>query len=86
MKSLQINIDFISKDSNLTAKEKIQKLDSLLNLYKETIENIKKDILKDYRYCPKCQDYYKKSSWEIILTNTSTEYECPKGHRIVDCY
>ena len=87
MKSLNINIDFISNDNDLTALEKIKKLDSLLEMYKNTIEDIKKDILKDYLYCAKCDDYYKKTSWEVTnLENGNVQYECPKGHKTIDNY
>ena len=87
MKTLNINIDFILNDKDLTVLEKITKLDSLLNLYKNTIEQIKKDTLKDYMYCGKCGDYYKKRAWEhTVLEDGKTQYECPAGHIIIDDY
>ena len=87
MKSLQINIDFIVDNKELTALEKINKLDELAKSYANTIEIIKKNILKDYTYCNKCKDYYRKNSWEVIpLDNGKVQYECPKGHISIEDY
>lgn len=62
--TFQMNIEEIFNDDNLTISEKLNKLDDLKKVYEELIKHSKKTLIKDYRYCPKCKDYYKKSAWE----------------------
>lgn len=65
--TFQMNIEHIIEDDSITVSEKLQKLDVLLSKYKEKIEQTKKDLIKDFRYCHKCKDYYKRSAWEISI-------------------
>ena len=62
--TFQINIEEIFNDDNLTISEKLNKLDDLKKVYEELIEQSKKTLIKDYHYCPKCKEYYKKTAWE----------------------
>lgn len=62
--TFQINIEEIFNDNNLTISEKLNKLDDLKKVYEELIKQSKETLIKDYRYCPKCKDYYKKTAWE----------------------
>lgn len=47
----------------------------MLSKYKEKIEQTKKDLIKDFRYCHKCKDYYKKKAWEVGV-RTVTKNRC----------
>ena len=62
--TFQINIEEIFNDDNLTISEKLNKLDDLKKVYEELIKQSKETLIKDYRYCPKCKEYYKKIAWE----------------------
>lgn len=62
--TFQINIEEIFNDDNLTISEKLNRLDNLKKVYEELIEQSKKTLIKDYRYCPKCKEYYKRTAWE----------------------
>ena len=62
--TFQINIEEIFNDDNLTISEKLNKLNNLKKVYEELIEQTKETLIKDYHYCPKCKDYYKRTAWE----------------------
>ena len=83
----QNEIQNIINNNNLIATEQLKKLDALLNKCVEEIDSARTFILKDYQYCCKCNDYYKRSSWEHGKTEKNkTYYECPKGHKFIDNY
>ena len=65
----------IIEKPNLTIKEKLEELDSLLISSKFEIENAKRFIVKDYIYCDKCNDYYKEKAWDK-KKKTITTLEC----------
>lgn len=44
---------------NISAKEKLEKLDDYLNKVNTFVAHEKVNIKKEYTYCPKCKDYYK---------------------------
>lgn len=85
--TFQMNIEHIIEDDGITVSEKLQKLDILLSKYKEKIEQIKKDLIKDFRYCYKCKDYYKKNAWEIgVRSVTRTKCKNPLAGGYLDDY
>ena len=69
--TFQMNIEEIINNDNFTISEKLAKLSDLEEKYRQKIEKycqkierVKKEITTDYRYCPKCKDYYKRTAWE----------------------
>ena len=81
-----IIIEPILEDTNLSILNKIQKLDNLLVLYTNIINDAKFKITKDYMYCENCKDYYNKQNWKKEQINNIVQYKCPKGHIIIDDY
>ena len=72
--TFQINIEEIFNDDNLTISEKLNKLDDLKKVYEELIEQSKETLIKDYHYCPKCKDYYKRTAWEDGVRSVTRQY------------
>lgn len=62
--TFQMNIEEIINNDNFSISEKLAKLSDLGEKYRQKIEQVKKEITTDYRYCPKCKDYYKRTAWE----------------------
>ena len=62
--TFQMNIEEIINNDNFSISEKLAELSDLDEKYHQKIEQVKKEITADYRYCPKCQDYYKGTAWE----------------------
>ena len=62
--TFQTNIEEIINNDNFSISEKLAKLSDLGEQYRQKIEQVKKEITTDYRYCPKCKDYYKRTAWE----------------------
>ena len=56
--TFQMNIEEIINNDNFSISEKLAKLSDLGEKYRQKIEQVKKEITTDYRYCPKCKDYY----------------------------
>lgn len=61
----QMNIEDIHNNGNLTIAEKLEQLNSLKLSYNELIEHTKETITKDYHYCEKCKDWYKRKAYDI---------------------
>lgn len=62
--SFQNSIEKIINNDNFSVSEKQKELDKLLAEYKTKIEITKNELVKDYMFCTKCRDHYKKSAWE----------------------
>lgn len=94
------SVEIIKKDSALSVAEKLNRIDKLLANYTREIKDAKCDLLKDYTYCYKCQEYYLKTDWKTgmlyvqdvandgcgINAEEKIYVECPKGHKIIDNY
>jgi hypothetical protein len=88
------SVEIIKKDSALSVSEKLARIDKLLANYTREIKDAKCDLLKDYTYCHKCQEYYLKTEWKTGILYVQNQpiadekmyIECPKGHKIIDNY
>lgn len=67
----QSDIDNILNNNNLSVLDKLNKLDNLAIMYKRKIEDTKNDLKRDYRYCSKCNDYYKLKFWDMGVASVT---------------
>ena len=85
--SFQMNIEEIINNDSFTVSEKLAKLSDLGEKYRQKIEQVKKEITTDYRYCHKCKDYYKKNAWEMgVRSVTKTQCKNPLTGGYLDDY
>lgn len=61
------SVEIIKKDNGLSVAEKLNRIDKLLVNYTREIKDAKCNLLKDYTYCYKCQEYYLKTEWKTGL-------------------
>lgn len=51
------------KNSNNTVKEKLDMLNNFKEDIKLSIAKAEEDILKGYKWCPKCKEYYRTDTY-----------------------
>lgn len=51
-------------NGNYKVTEKQKMLKELRKQFLNKIDKAKEDIIKGYKYCPKCNEYYKEKAWE----------------------
>ena len=51
-------------NGNYKVTEKQKMLNELKKQLLDEIDKAEEDIIKGYKYCPKCNEYYKEKAWE----------------------
>lgn len=51
-------------NGNYKVTEKKKMLKELKKQFLNEIDKAEEDIIKGYKYCPKCNEYYKEKAWE----------------------
>ena len=73
--NITLEIDNILNNNSLSITDKLNKLDNLMIIFKHKIEETKNNLKRDYRYCNKCNEYYKLKAWDMGI-HTVTYQKC----------
>lgn len=82
MSELQTDINKILTNGDLSAKEKIDKLEMLKASYAGSINAAISGIKAEFTFCPKCKEYYRNNTWatkwiertHLVCTNPNMGY------------
>ena len=61
-------------NNNCSASEKIEQIEAYKNKTLEDITTALNEIFAEYKYCPRCDQYYKQSTWAHIKREENREY------------
>ena len=61
-------------NNNCSASEKIEQIEAYKNKTLEDITAALNILFAEYKYCPRCDQYYKQSAWGHIEREENREY------------
>lgn len=56
-------------NSEYKVSEKINLIDEYKSQVLKEIEEANMDVVKDFKYCERCKEFYRKNSWDIEYKN-----------------
>ena len=61
-------------NGNCSASEKIEQIEAYKNKTLEDITAALNILFAEYKYCPRCEQYYKQSAWGHLEREENREY------------
>ena len=77
----------ILEQNDLSVKEKYDRIEELQNEFNKYCGEAKKKLIAHYDYCPYCNTYYRKNTWEIEPFMKRVEvYDCWEREDMLSCH
>ena len=75
------------EQKELSVKEKYDRIEELQNEFNKYCGEAKKKLIAHYDYCPYCNTYYRKNTWEIEpFTKRVEAYDSWESNDMLSCH